>query len=225
MGIKSDNKLIQAKNKQNLAQLEQFYVNSTLDNIDEVINERKNEIVGKLVEYKEKYTKFTTDKKGNPIQMLDMKPYLISSYFFKSINPIGNIEPEYSPEKLAIVFDLYMYLVEQVNAELCDFVPTKTHFCKFAGITTSTLSNYKNSPLIQMRTIVEKIYDECFDSSLTMAQRGRLNERSTIFRAKSELEVTEKEQPRVNITANIVDLKDINERLAQIQAFNIKKNM
>ena len=225
MGRKSDNKLIQYNNKQKLVDLEKFYVNATLDNLEEVIETKKNELVEKLIEYKERFTKPMLTKKGETIGFaVDVKPYLISSYFFKSINPIGSIEPEYSPEKLAIVFDLYMYLVEQVNIEIGDFVPTKTHFCKFAGITTSTLSSYKNSPSLEMRTIVDKIYDECFDSSLTMAQRGRLNERSTIFRAKSELEVAEKPQTHVNINANIVDLGDINERLAQLKMFNNKKN-
>ena len=224
MGVKADNKAIQLKNKQTIVDLQKFYVSATLDNLDLVVENKKEEIIDKLLEYKEKFTKPIFDKNGYEIgKTLELKPYLVSSYFFKSINPLGNIEPEYSPEKLAIVFDLYMYLIEQVNAEIGDFAPTKTHFCKFAGITTSTLNKYKNSPVLEMRTIVEKIYDECFDSSLTMAQKGRLNERTTIFRAKSELEVVEKPQAHVNITANVVDLGDINDRLAQLKMFNSKK--
>lgn len=225
MGVKADNKAIQLQNKQTIIDLQKFYVSAALDNLDSVIESKKEEIVNKLVEYKEKYTKTLYDKDGCPIgNKLEIKPYLISSYFFKSINPLGNIEPEYSSEKLALIFDLYMYLVEKVNEELGDFIPTKTHFCKFAGITTNTLNKYKNSPILEMRTIVDKIYDECFDSSLTMAQNGILNEKSTIFRAKSELEVVEKPQTHVNVTAHVVDLGDINERLTQLKMFNTKKS-
>lgn len=214
MGVKADNKAIQLKNKQAVVDLQKFYVNGKLDNLQEVVESRKEELVNNLIEYKKRFT---------VCGEIEKKPYLVSSYFFKSINPLGNIEPEYSPEKLNLVFQLYMYLVEQVNFEIGDFIPTKTHFCQFAGITTSTLNNYKNSPILEMRTIVEKIYDACFDSSMTMAQNKKLNEKTTIFRAKAELDVIEKPQTRVNINANIVDINGINERLEQLKSFNTKK--
>ena len=216
MGIMADNKAIQLKNKQAVTDLQKFYVNGQLDNLETVIEERKNELVDKIIDYN---LKFRDEQTG----LVANKPYLVSTYFFKTINPLGNIEPEYSPEKLNLVFQLYMYLVEQVNIEIGDFIPTKTHFCQFAGITTATLNRYKSSPISEMRTIVDKIYDACFDSSMTMAQNKRFNEKTTIFRAKTELDVTEKPQTHVNINANIVDINNINERLERLKAFNTKK--
>ena len=95
-----------------------------------------------------------------------------------------------------------------------EYPPTLSTFAKFAGITTNELRNYRNSNDFDMRVVVEKIYDEIGDNNLTMSQMGKLNERTTIFRLKSQNEMIEKAQPTVSI--NITeepDLDAINKRL------------
>ena len=208
----ADIKIIKLGSKQQIVDLENFYVNARMDNLDEIVEQKKNQVVAML-----------SDK-----ELLDKvdinNSYLVSLYFFKSLNPLPNTEPDYSSEKLAIVWQLYIYLVEQVNLKLTVFKPTLSHFCKFAGISLATMRNLRNSPDLQMRTLVEKIYDEVFDSNMTLAETGVLNGRSTQFRRKSENELQEKPQVRVSVNINDeINLSAINSKIAQYSKFSEKK--
>ena len=220
--VKEDNKFIQIKNKNEVVDLENFCVNAQINEmLPKIVEERKKEVVNQLVEFQDKYIQTKYDRYGNETKIVN--PYLISTYFFKSINPLSNVEPAYSSEKLAIVWDIYMYLIEQVNMNIYTFQPTLTHFAKFAGISLNTLKNYKNMGDPQMSILIDKIYDETMDSNLTLAQNKRLTEKSTQFRLKVENEVVEKVQPKVSVNVNTkLDLDRINGRLNELISFNKK---
>ena len=220
--VKEDNKFIQIKNKNEVVDLENFCVNAQINELlPKIVEERKKEVVNQLTEFQEKYIQKKYDKNGNVTKVVN--PYLISTYFFKSINPLSNVEPAYSSEKLAIVWDVYMYLIEQVNMNIYTFQPTLTHFAKFAGISLNTLKNYKNMGDPQMSILIDKIYDETMDSNLTLAQNKKLTEKSTQFRLKVENEVVEKVQPKVSVNVNTkLDLDRINGRLNELISFNQK---
>lgn len=221
----SNNKIIRTKNKQELRQLENMFVNSQIDNLDELVKERKDELIGKLEVYKEEFKTQRYTKIGTPYEVTNMNPIIIQRYFFKSINPIGNREPTYNAEKLAIVWDLYNDIVVEVNAKIGDFFPSLTSFCTFAGITLTTFKTWKKSNDLDMRIIVEKINDACFDTNVTMAQMGAVKERSTIYRMKSEQDRVEKEQPQIHIhNEEIVDFDAIDRRLKELQGFNKRKS-
>lgn len=221
----SNNKIIRVQNKQNLRQLENMYINNTIDNLKELTEERRKELTDKLIEYQEEFKVTKYNKDGESYEALNVKPIIIQRYFFKSINPIGNIEPKYNAEKLAIVWDLYNEIVLQVNAKIGDFTPNLTSFCTFAGITLSTFRSWKNSNDLDMRIIVEKINDVCFDTNVTMAQTGELKERSTIYRMKSEQGRAEAEQPQIHIhNEGSLDFNAINKRLEELQGFNKRKS-
>lgn len=219
--LKEDNKYIIAENKSKVRQLENFYVNAEIDNLEQVVEQKKKSIVNKLNEFQEKYIQTNIDKYGNETKVVN--PYLVSTYFFKSVNPLSSKTPMYSAEKLSIVWDLYMFLVEQVNMNITTFQPNLTHFARFAGISLATLNRYKNSGDEDLMNLCDKIYDECFDSNMSLAQTGRLNEKSTITRMKIENQVVEKVQPtvRVNVETKI-DLDEIDKRLKEITGFNKK---
>lgn len=220
--VKEDNKFIQIKNKNEVVDLENFCVNAQINEmLPKIVEERKKEVVNQLVEFQDKYIQTKYDRYGNETKIVN--PYLISTYFFKSINPLSNVEPAYSSEKLAIVWDIYMYLIEQVNMNIYTFQPTLTHFAKFAGISLNTLKNYKNMGDPQMSILIDKIYDETMDSNLTLAQNKKLTEKSTQFRLKVENEVVEKAQPKVSVNVNTkLDLDRINGRLNELISFNKK---
>ena len=220
--VKEDNKFIQIKNKNEVVDLENFCVNAQINEmLPKIVEERKKEVVNQLVEFQDKYIQTKYDRYGNETKIVN--PYLISTYFFKSINPLSNVEPAYSSEKLAIVWDIYMYLIEQVNMNIYTFQPTLTHFAKFAGISLNTLKNYKNMGDPQMSILIDKIYDETMDSNLTLAQNKKLTEKSTQFRLKVENEVVEKVQPKVSVNVNTkLDLDRINGRLNELISFNKK---
>ena len=222
MSIADKNREIRFSNKKQVVDLEKFYVNASVDNLNEIVEQKKKEIVEQLQEFQEKYIKYDVDRNGNEHKVIN--PYLISTYFFKSINPLSNVEPEYSSEKLAIVWGLYMYLVEKVNEEIDCFHPTLSHFCRFAGISTSTLRNYRDSGDMQMRILINKIYDETYDSNLTFAQTGVLNARATQYRLKSENEVQEKPKTNVNISRiEVIDVESLNKKYSNYNVFNEKK--
>lgn len=223
--FQSKNDYIMLKNKNDVKELENFYVNSTIDtkNLQLLVEERKEEIVNKLVEFQNNYIQIKFDANGNETKIVN--PYLVSTYFFKSVNPLSNTEPLYSSEKLAIVWDIYMYLIEQVNLNITTFQPTLTHFAKFAGISLNTLKSYRNSGDREMQILIDKIYDETMDSNLTLAQNNRLKEKTTQFRLKVENEIVEKTTPNINYNVSAkVDLNKINQRLNEIMDFNQKTN-
>lgn len=198
--------------KNELINIEQFYVNGKLDNLEQLVELKKKEVVKKINEFQQQ----KLEKQDNP--------YLVSMYFFKTINPLTSLEPEYSPEKLAIVWDLYMYLIEQVNMNIGVLQPTISHFCRFAGISVNTFKNYKTRGSLEMQILTDKISDATFDSNILLAQNNVLKDRSTIMRVKVENEVQEKPQVKVNVNVNEeVDLEQIASRLHEISNFKKTK--
>lgn len=217
---KEKEKFIEKRNE--LKQLEDFYLNANFDNLPELIQERRKENIDKLIEFQNNYVKINYDKYGNAHK--EVNPYLISTYFFKSVNPLSIKEPKYNAEKLSIVWDLYMYLIEQVNMKIAPFSPSLSHFCKFAGISITTLNKYKTSGEEDMMNLCNKIYDETMAGNFELAQFKVVNEKSTLSRLKIENQIVEKTQPSVHI--NITekpDMKAIEEKIAKYKIFADKK--
>lgn len=74
-----------------------------------------------------------------------------------------------------------------------------------------------------MRTVCEKISDYCFDSNISLAQKGKLSEKSTIYRMKVEQDKSEKAEPQIHIHANDLDLGMVKDRLKELEDFNRNK--
>jgi len=224
--LEANNKIIQKENQNQLRVLEQDFVDSQIDEMQNYIENRKEEIVEQLQEYAKKNeveVKWTKD--GDPISWkVEMKPAVINNYFFKSICPIGSIEPIYNAEKLSLVFEYYMYIVAKINEIAGDYPSSLTSFCKLAGITLNTLRNYRASEDLNMRIIAEKIYDQIGDENITMGQLGMTKERTTMFKLRSQNEITEAERPSVNINiTEKVDTKVIEDRISKYSKFLDKK--
>ncbi len=198
---KQDNFDIQKQNKNNLRDLEQFYVEGKVDTMLETIQEKKEELVKEMIKYHDSHMKECKwDKEGNPISWeVNINPLVINNYFFKPITPIGCQEPIYNAEKLSMVFDYYCDLLAEVNDKIGNYPSSLTSFCRLAGLSFNTLRNYRNSDDYNMRVIVEKIYDQIGDENVTMSQMGVVRERSTIFKMKAQNEMVEKVQPQVKV--------------------------
>lgn len=214
------------KNQNKIRDLEKFYAEGKVEDILANLEKRKKELIQDMLVYAESHTKVSKwDREGNPIDTkVDFNPFVIENTFFKSIVPIGCQEPEYNAEKLSLAYDFYCELLVEVNNNIGQYPASLTSFCHFAGITLNTLRLYRNSPDLAMRTIAEKIYDQIGDTNITMSQLGIVKERSTIFKMKSQNEIVEKEQPKVNI--NIVeapDMEKIEERINKYRSFADKK--
>ena len=220
------NREIMKKNQNDVRQLEQLYNTGKIDNMLEKIEERKTELVEEMIKYRERHLiPKEWDNDGNITRYeVNVNPLVITNYFFKSITPITSQEPIYNAEKLGMVYDFYCELVAEVNDKIGYFPSSLTSFCKFAGLTLSSLRTYKNSQDYNMRVVVEKIYDQVGDENITMSQMGIVKERSTIFKMKSQNEMVEKEQPRINVNiTDKPDMKKINERLKKYSSFANKK--
>lgn len=213
-------------NKANLRKLERDYMQEAADNLENMIEERKQEIIDRLVEYQAKMQEPIYDKYGEIVDYkTKIEPVVIYKYFFKSINPFIGGEPVYSSEKLGIAWEIYSDTIVEISMELkTTIVPTLSSFCKFAGIRLSTFRGYENSADESMRILTEKINDECYDNNVMLAQMGYIKETSTQFRMKSEQGRMEKTAPVVHIHADNIDLGQINDRLAEIKEFAAKKN-
>lgn len=214
------------KKQDKTRELEKFYTEGKVEDILSNLEKRKKELVEKMVNYaKEHKIECKWSRNGDPIAWkVDYNPFVIENVFFKSIVPIGCQEPEYNAEKLSLAYDFYCELLVEVNNNIGQYPASLTSFCHFAGITLNTLRIYRNSPDLAMRTIAEKIYDQIGDTNMTMSQLGIVKERSTMFKLKSQNEIVEKEQPKVNI--NIVeapDMEKIEEKINKYKKFVDKK--
>ena len=186
-------------------------------NLEKVLKGKKDGLEKLINDFSLTYLKYKTDKQGNMIN--DTNPLLVSTYFFKPINPMGNVEPVYTSEQLARVYELYCYIVEKINMEIMVFQPTISHFAKFAGISLPSFNALKSSYDESMRALMEKINSDIFDANMTLAQHKKITEKPTTFRMKVENEMIEKKAPSlsVNVSAKSVDLDRINARIREIQ--------
>lgn len=221
-----ENYEIEASKVNDLRELEQDFINDKISNMMNSIEAKKEELIGEMQIYaEENKIPVKWDEDGNVTKYeTRVNPLVITNYFFKPIIPITSQEPIYNAEKLGMVFDYYCDLIAEVNDKIGYFPSSLTSFCKLAGITLSTLRNYKNSADLSMRIVAEKIYDQIGDDNITLSQLGAVRERTTIFKMKSQNELVEKEQPKVSI--NIVEKPDyerIQERLDKYKYFANKK--
>ena len=212
--------------KNEVRQLEEFYVNGVVSDLLPKIQEKKEELVNNMIEYASEHkeaVKWTKD--GAPVAYaVQINPIVITNSFFKPIIPITSQEPIYNAETLGMVFDYYNELLAEVNDKIGNFPSSLTLFCKFAGITLYTLRKYKNSDDYSMRVVAEKIYDQIGDENITMSQMGVIREKTTLFKMKSQNEMVEKVQPQIKVNVNTdIDMNRIQERLNKYKCFANKK--
>ena len=162
----------------------------------EVAKKKSNE---EITKYVGKHTKKVFDRQGNAIDTyVDINPILISNTFFKSLVPL-DANPTYSAQELSKLYQYYEYLLTKINDEIGDFPSSLTLFCKMIGISLKQFQEMRNSQDDSLANVVEKIYNDIEEFNISMAQIGKLKERTTLFKLKSQNEMEEKITPRVNI--------------------------
>lgn len=217
------NKEIRIKNKQEIRKIEKEYVEDVFGGLNQAVEAKRKEIEDKLIKYVEENKVKRYNKDGDPYEITNTNPLVIQKYFFQSINPLVNVEPKYSAEKLGIVWQLYEEMIGKISSKIGLVIPNLSSFCAFAGIRLSTFKQYKQSIDEDLRIVADKIEDGCFDSNVTLAQMGYIKERSTVYRMKSEQEKIEKETPVVHIHNERVDINNIQKRIREMSGFSEKK--
>lgn len=187
-------------NKMIIRDIEQLINDQTIDNLEVSLKELEKEKIAEIDAY----------AKENHISL---NPAVIQQEFLKPLVPFRGKIPQYSAEKLELVYEYYCRVVAELNKSTI-FYPSLASFCRLAGITTQTLREYRVSTDFSMRNVANAIYDEIGDLNIAMAQGGMAKSPATVFKLKTQNEMVEKSQPIVNvgIKAN-VDLNKISENL------------
>lgn len=196
-----------------LRQMQQEYVDMTVEDFTEHIEEKMQDIQMKVMEYAQNKPE---------IQGKGMDAYVVNRLFFGSLTPLSSKEPKYNAEKLAIVFDFYEQVVTTINAKVCRLVPSKSNFCRFAGITTATYNGYKLSEDPDMQVVISKIDDMLVDAHLTLAQERTLDAVTTKYRMNVEMDRRENYNPQVVIKADIKDIEDYKDRINSLESMFIE---
>lgn len=218
--------------KQVVRELEQDLTDITVDRLQGVIEQKKKEIIDDIEEYLKEYRQPLLDRDGYPCRdkngnivyekvIKGIPTFIIDQVFFRSLNPINNKEPRYSAEKIGIVFSLYQYVIKEVNIKIGTVIPNKTHFCMFAGITQSTYNAYKRDSDRDMQVVMEKIDDYLSNAQFSMAQEGKLREKTTLDRLNIEMEKKKNYNPQVVVKADVKDISSYEKRMAELQELNI----
>ena len=183
--------------------------------------EAKKQIDEKIISFLEHFVTVKFDKVGN--QEKTANPMAIKAYFFEVLDNDFSFNPVYTVEQINEFYLIFVYIIEQINLHIMPFAADIKDFCKMTNLSNEELSKYKNENSAEMKTIIEKLYDFCRDSNLTLAQNKIFNANITAFKAKSELDVVEKKTPNINVQVQTkVPLEMINERLAIIRNFEKK---
>lgn len=161
----------------------------------------RDERIEEIIKYAEAHKKPKFDKNGNPIDVfVDSNPIVITEKFFKRVDKDTKGIILYTKEQLEEYYELYRELILAVNEYAGIFPTSLTTFCKLIGVTIDVLKQYRETADIEMKKTIDTIYDEINDDNLFLSQLGQTNEKSTIFKLKSQNELTEKRQPNVNIS-------------------------
>lgn len=197
---------------------------SLVSNKNEIIDsiKKQEEIVDVNIDkFVESHKKEMFNKKGEFVGFaVKTNPLVVLNTFFNSIVPMEIGEPKYDYEKLALIFQYYIYILTKVNDKIINYPSSLTSFCKLAGISIETLRKYKQSDDVNMKSVVEKIYDQINDENLIMSQLGIVKEKTTSYKLKSQNELLEKIQPNINISLKeSIDKDEIDDKINKYRNF------
>jgi hypothetical protein len=194
--------------------LEVTLVNKTMENLQEVLLQKKQEFVEKLNEvYELVHSK--GKEKGNQLNSL-----IISELLFEPISKYYSTRPEYTAEKLTIAFELYREMVKESNMKGLKVIPSKSHFSRFCGFSTTTYDAYKDSTDLSMRNLMEVVDDYIYDANTSSAQQREIDTITTMFKAKVDHKKVEATTPQVHIFSPDADMEKILEDIQRLKQGN-----
>jgi len=168
--------------------------------LKEAFDDKIEELREEIKSYAASHTKIRVFKNGSEEEYVDFSPIAVNEKFFKPIQKPKDGIFIYSAEELETFYEKYREIVAEVNEYIGTFPTSISSFCKFIGITVDTLRGYKSTNDINLKRVIERIYEEIGDDNLFVAQLGKASERSTLFRLKSQNEMEEKKSPNVNVS-------------------------
>lgn len=215
---------VMRKESMKIRAIEDFYTNGVVENLEEILKEKKDALINKMMKYVEENTQPILDKEGNQIDTyVAYNVISVNNLFFKPITGSTCLSPKYNAEKLAIVFDFYNYLLQNINEKIGKFPSSISSFCKLAGISTSTLKAYSESQDLKMREVVQMIYDQVGDENLTMGQLGMVRESMTKYKLSTQNNMKEKEKGN-STNINVLNISSKEELDSRIERYKTLLN-
>ena len=165
------------------------------------LEKEKNKRIEEIKEYAEDHTKTKYDKNYNPIDTyVDSNPIVITERFFKKLDSNMKGIMLYTPQQMEEFYAVYREIILTVNEYTGVFPTSLTTFCKLIGVTVDTLKQYRETSNLEMKKVIDSIYEEINDDNLFLSQLWQANEKTTIFKLKAQNELTEKRAPNVNVS-------------------------
>ena len=146
------------------------------------------------------HEKTKTFKDGSTTEYVEFSPIAVNETFFKNLQKPKEWVFIYSSEELEEFYEAYREIVLEINEDLGVFPTSLSSFCKLIGITIETLRGYRDTKDVNLKRVIDTIYEEIGDDNLFVAQLGGASEKSTLFRLKSQNEMQEKKSPNVNVS-------------------------
>lgn len=153
-----------------------------------------------IKEYAIEHTKVRVYKNGSSEEYVDYSPIAVNERFLKRVQPPTDGMFVYSAQQLEEFYEAYREIITVLNEEIGVFPTSLSSYCKFIGITVEALRGYKDTKDINLKRVIDTIYEEIGDDNLFIAQLGKASEKSTLFRLKAQNEMEEKRSPNVNVS-------------------------
>lgn len=208
--------------KNELVKAEKSLTDYTIDNLTTDLELRKSNIVEKIDDFIDK-NMYLDDKNKLRMNIKGSSSLVISEFFFKPVVPVVGIEPKYNAEKMSLVFDIYRETVSEINIRIGKFIPNKSHFCRFAGITSQTYNNYMKSNDENLQNVMLMIDDYMLDANLTSSQNREVDNVTTIYRTKVEQNKQEQPVQQTVVLADTVDINMIQKRIKKLNSIREAK--
>ena len=208
--------------KKELVKAEKSLTDYTIDNLTTDLELRKSNIVEKIDDFIDK-NMYLDDKNKLRMNIKGSSSLVISEFFFKPVVPVVGVEPKYNAEKMSLVFDIYRETVSEINIRIGKFIPNKSHFCRFAGITTQTYNNYMKSNDENLQNVMLMIDDYMLDANLTSSQNREVDNVTTIYRTKVEQNKQEQPVQQTVVLADTVDINMIQKRIRKLNSIREAK--
>lgn len=191
---------------------EEMYVQKTIETLPELIEQRKFDFAYQLKEL----IAGRNSRLGEGIK--GSESIVISEVLFKSLSPYMGVAPKYNAEKMSIVFDLYREMITDINIKYKTLIPNKSHFCRFAGMSTDVYDDYLRSNDLNMVNVMKMIDDYFFDTQITSAQHKEIDGIPTMFRQKVEQKKVEAVAPVQHVITPDADMERIFEDIQRIKS-------
>ena len=208
--------------KKELVKAEKSLTDYTIDNLTTDLELRKSNIVEKIDDFIDKNMYYDENSKLK-MNVKGSSSLVISEFFFKPVVPVVGVEPKYNAEKMSLVFDIYRETVSEINIRIGKFIPNKSHFCRFAGITSQTYNNYMKSNDENLQNVMLMIDDYMLDANLTSSQNREVDNVTTIYRTKVEQNKQEQPVQQTVVLADTVDINMIQKRIKKLNSIREAK--